>query len=345
LLCTLALAALVAAPDAPSLRDGDRVVLVGGTLIEREQVYGYLEARIAAGLPDASITFRNLGWSGDTVRGEAQAGFGPAAEGFKHLKEHAAALKPTVLLVGVGANESFAGAAGLDDFERDLKVYLDMLAATGARLVLLGPTRMEDMGRPLPDPAAHNRDLRLYAEAIRRAAGSRGDQFIDLYDSVVAQSGRHLTDNGIHLKAEGYRRLADVVARGLGVDTSPAQVVPGTATAPLGARTVIAPGLPTGRYRLAVDGRPLAEATAESWAEGVETTRGLALRKLIVAKNRLYFHRWRPENETYLFGFRKHEQGQNAREIPEFDPLVAAKEAEIAELRKAVAQTYSFTKE
>ena len=58
------------------------------------------------------------------------------------------------------------------------------------------------------------------------------------------------------------------------------------------------------------------------------------LRQAIVAKNRLYFYRWRPENETYLFGFRKHEQGQNAREIPQFDPLVTAKEQEIAQLRK-----------
>ena len=60
------------------------------------------------------------------------------------------------------------------------------------------------------------------------------------------------------------------------------------------------------------------------------------LRQTIVAKNRLYFYRWRPENETYLFGFRKHEQGQNAREIPQFDPLIAEKEKEIAKLRVPV---------
>jgi hypothetical protein len=33
----------------------------------------------------------------------------------------------------------------------------------------------------------------------------------------------------------------------------------------------------------------------------------------------LFFHRWRPANWTYLFGFRKHEQGRNAVEIPRFD--------------------------
>lgn len=55
-----------------------------------------------------------------------------------------------------------------------------------------------------------------------------------------------------------------------------------------------------------------------------------ALRALIVEKNRLFFHRWRPANETYLFGFRKHEQGRNGAEMPMFDPLVAQAEKAIA---------------
>lgn len=55
-----------------------------------------------------------------------------------------------------------------------------------------------------------------------------------------------------------------------------------------------------------------------------------ALRALVVEKNRLFFHRWRPANETYLFGFRKHEQGRNAAEMPMFDPLIAKAEKDIA---------------
>lgn len=54
------------------------------------------------------------------------------------------------------------------------------------------------------------------------------------------------------------------------------------------------------------------------------------LRELIRIKNDLYFHQYRPQNETYLRGFRKHEQGQNAREIAEFEPLIAVAEARIA---------------
>ena len=58
------------------------------------------------------------------------------------------------------------------------------------------------------------------------------------------------------------------------------------------------------------------------------------LRKFILEKNQLFFHRWRPQNETYLFGFRKGEQGNNGVEIPQFDPLIAAKENLIFEVNK-----------
>ena len=37
---------------------------------------------------------------------------------------------------------------------------------------------------------------------------------------------------------------------------------------------------------------------------------------------------------TYLFGFRKHEQGNNAVEIPQFDPLVVELETQIQALKQ-----------
>jgi hypothetical protein len=57
------------------------------------------------------------------------------------------------------------------------------------------------------------------------------------------------------------------------------------------------------------------------------------LRREVLHKDELFFNRWRPQNETYLFGFRKHEQGQNAREIPMFDPLIDQADARIQELK------------
>jgi lysophospholipase L1-like esterase len=54
-----------------------------------------------------------------------------------------------------------------------------------------------------------------------------------------------------------------------------------------------------------------------------------ALRQLLLRKNEQYFHRWRPQNITYLFGFRKHEQGNNAADIARFDPFIQDLEQQI----------------
>ena len=62
------------------------------------------------------------------------------------------------------------------------------------------------------------------------------------------------------------------------------------------------------------------------------------LTDLIRAKNELFLHRHRPQNETYLRGFRAHEQGANAAEIARFEPLIAAKDAEIQQLRTRIVK-------
>ncbi|MFY7873850.1 MAG: SGNH/GDSL hydrolase family protein, partial [Pirellula sp.] len=58
------------------------------------------------------------------------------------------------------------------------------------------------------------------------------------------------------------------------------------------------------------------------------------LRNTINAKNAWFFHRYRPQNETYLFLFRKHEQGNNAVELEQIDPQIATLETQIASMAK-----------
>jgi hypothetical protein len=73
-----------------------------------------------------------------------------------------------------------------------------------------------------------------------------------------------------------------------------------------------------------------------------ETQQVEELRQTINTKNELWFHRHRPQNETYLFLFRKHEQGRNAVEIPQFDPLIEAQEKTIAELARPKPRVYEI---
>jgi hypothetical protein len=115
-------------------------------------------------------------------------------------------------------------------------------------------------------------------------------------------------------------------------------------------RIVRAFGLPAGTYALKIDGQQLAVGSQRAWLDGIviaggpERAQAEQLREAIVEKNLLYFHRWRPQNVTYLFGFRKHEQVNTAVEIPQFDPLVAEREATIRSLAVPAEHDYQLSK-
>lgn len=363
------------AADDFELRDRDRVVLIGGTLIEREQRHGDWELALTCRFPDRNVSFRNLGWSGDTVWGESRAGFDAPAQGYKRLVEQTLALQPTVIIVGYGGNEAFAGAAGLPAFQKQLDRLLDDLAPSKARLVMLAPPRHEQLGAPWPDPAEQNHRLKLYGAALRQTARQRGARFVDLYELIRPDPAVLLTDNGLHLTASGYRKAAAALQAGLGWSPQHWRIVFGKdgramsdgvtitdiQTSPLrfsardaqlvrsgGERLLTVAGLAPGNYALQIDGHHVVTASDVGWRSGMTLTGGPEadqaerLRRLLVEKNRLYFYRWRPQNETYLFGFRKHEQGKNATEVPEFDPLIEKLEAEIARLRRPVAHRYEL---
>ncbi len=105
-------------------------------------------------------------------------------------------------------------------------------------------------------------------------------------------------------------------------------------------------GLPPGRWRLAAGSHQVAVADARQWNAGVllrsgpEFEQTERLRRLVIQKNRWYMHRWRPQNTTYLFGFRKHEQGQNAREVPQFDRLVEQLDQQLDRLQRPGRRHY-----
>jgi len=168
-------------------REGDRIVLVGDTLIEREQESGWLETTLYSSFPDRHFTVRNLGWSADTPAGESRASFDFAdpRKGFDVLAGQLAKAKPTVVFVGYGMASSFAGEEGLQKFEQDLDRLMRTIkdeATNQVRFVVLSPLRHYQMPAPLPDPKKHNASLSEYSEALREAAWRVQAPFVDLFD-------------------------------------------------------------------------------------------------------------------------------------------------------------------
>lgn len=366
--------------------DGSRIVFLGNTLIERDQSFGYLEARLTRRWPDRNLIFRNLGWSGDTVFGDARAGFETATEGYQRLVQHVNSVKPTHIIVAYGGVESFEGEPGLTRFVEGYKRLLDDLAKTKAQLILITPPPQEKLGSPYPDPTVQNRHLKIYSHSIRDLAKERNLRIIDLFGMM---GGPGLTSNGVHLHEQGYQAYGEMVERALGLKPiiwkaefdkdgkaldalspnlvidevertkdslkfrakSKIQVVPPSVWADFDERhLLIAPGLSVGEYVLKIDGKEMARNDFAAWARGVafwvspDQKEFDALRGRIREKNLLYFYRWRPQNETYLFGFRKHEQGQNAREMPMFDPLVVEQEKQIAKTNGSSSHRFELVR-
>jgi lysophospholipase L1-like esterase len=110
---------------------------------------------------------------------------------------------------------------------------------------------------------------------------------------------------------------------------------------PASKRTIVAKGLPEGHWILRAGDAVLAAGSSDEWEKGIDVVNDPLsqqveqLRQVAVLKNMQFFNQWRPANETYIFGFRRNEQGQNAREMPMFDEPIAQKEAEMAKLRAA----------
>ncbi len=288
-----------ASPKHFAFKDGDRVVLIGSTVVEREQRYAALEPRLALALGDKNITVRNVAWSADTVFGHARSYFGPPKEGLDRLSAHVDLLKPTVVMLCYGGELAFEGLGGLPDFLTGYRKLLDLFRAKspGARFIIAAPPPLETLPPPLPDLAQANRNLSSLRDALRKLALSQNAFFVDWFEAMGGMPkpgpvAKPLTENGVHYTAEGYDKLADTLLKALGL-----------------------------------------QAPAVGQAEMQ------ALRSEVMRKDELFFNRWRPQNETYLFGFRKHEQGQNAKEIPMFDPLIEAADSRIHELKRAALQT------
>ena len=54
--------------------EGDRAILLGDAFVEGEQHQGWIEVMLTSRFPDRNVTFRNLGWSGDTAVGDSRFG-------------------------------------------------------------------------------------------------------------------------------------------------------------------------------------------------------------------------------------------------------------------------------
>ena len=220
-----------------TLNKGDHICIVGNTLAERMQHFGWLETLIHARFPQHELVFRNLGYSGDEIDGyknpnhrmrsmsfgshdEWLSGSAPCPQPAKlsprdkdKVRENRFELtntKADVIFAFYGYNESFAGEEGLPVFKKNVDEFIKHTLAqkyngkSAPKLVLFSPIAHEfidDSNLPSKEAVAtSNVRLKMYSQAMGEVAKANGVLFVDLFtktSTATMKDGYTVIDIGM----------------------------------------------------------------------------------------------------------------------------------------------------
>ncbi|SHM84046.1 Lysophospholipase L1 [Cyclobacterium lianum] len=342
-------------------KDGDRIIYLGNALMENEQHYGFLEYLITSRHPEKHLSFRNLGWSGDTVFGDARSYYTNPPSAFDLLINQIKSSQADWAILAYGSIEAQSGPEKLGDFEKGLTRLLDSLEAINTKAVLVSSIP-QFLHNEAKSADGYAKDLRSYNQRMARIAGERGLLYLDIFERFeIAKQADLWEPNGIHLNQKGYLMLARTLGEKMGLKPQSTDILINIRQKSLtsdnetkvldgdfksgrleftinGNRLpeltfpehfkgpkISIQGLKKGYYQLFLDGKLLAVADQSTWEEGLNldfSQTGKQLLDLIREKDQIYFQQYRPQNRTYILGFRSYEQGRHKAGLQSLDALI-----------------------
>lgn len=240
-LTTVALGSRLWAGDF-QIHDGDRVVFLGDSITEQKLYTTYIEAYATTRHPDWKLSFRNVGWGGDTAwlrqrthadektlfaaGPEEQAKIVTDAVG-RGLARDVVPLRPTFVTVKFGMNDHSYQPFREDIFNAYVRSQTEIakdLKAAGARVAFLTPQPIEEK-RADPDKDVKNMSLRKFSDGLKVVAGKTETSFVDQFDPYLAIMMRERMENpnvtigggdAVHPGPIGHTVMAWAVLKGLG---------------------------------------------------------------------------------------------------------------------------------
>ena len=378
------------------LQMGERIIFLGGTFFDRARSHGFLETFLTAQHPRLYLKFRNMGWPGDTAQvqlrplnfgspehhlrsqraslvflayGMSEASAGP--EGLAGFREACQRLVDLVRAMGarpvlvspIRHEKSSSPSTRVDRHNSQLRLYSREMRDLARVEGLLFVNLFEDLpgGAALTDNGIHLNEGGYWqsALAILRGVGLAPRPWrvgMDLSKGTVESIGTSVTVTSLQLPLQ-FQTLDEALPLG------PPEGVVGSSQP----RRLSVGDLPSGAYQILIDGGAVREASHDELARGVpivdgpEYRQAADLRKLILEKNRHFFHRWRAHNSEYIYGRRsitdRHLYGHQSddldgrgnagnpqfdREMAEFDGLIRKLEAQIHLLAQPELHTYEL---
>src|SRR5205814_3004770 len=224
------------------IKDGDRVVFLGDSITEQRLYTTYIEAYALTRHPKWKLSFRNVGWGGDTswlrqrahpdekqlfaADETAQQKMVEDSVG-KGLKRDVLPLKPTLVTVKFGMNDHSYQPFREDIFRayvRSQEEIAKVLTGQGARVAFLTPQPIEDK-RPDPDKDARNQSLRRFSDGLKEVCSKEGATFVDQFDPYMMIMLRERATNpaaligggdAVHPGPIGHTVMAWAILKALG---------------------------------------------------------------------------------------------------------------------------------
>ncbi len=244
-LASLLLTLRALAVDFP-IHDGDRVVFLGDSITEQRLYTTYIEAYTLTRYPNWKLTFRNVGWGGDTswlrqrthpdenalfTAGEAsqQAMVEDAVK--RGLERDVLPLRPTFVTIDFGMNDHSYQAFREDIFRayaRSQAELAKVLEGAGARVALVTPQPIEEK-RPDPDQDVRNQSLKRFSDGLKEVADREGALFVDEFAPYMALLLRERAANpaafigggdSVHPGPTGHTLMAWAILKGLGASAA-----------------------------------------------------------------------------------------------------------------------------
>jgi lysophospholipase L1-like esterase len=224
------------------IHDGERVVFLGDSITEQRLYTTYIEAYALTRHPEWKLSFRNVGWGGDTAwlrqrahpdegqlfKSEGEELSGKVTDAVaRGLGRDVLPLKPTFVTVKFGMNDHSYQQFRPDIFRayaRSQTEIASVLGKNGARVTFLTPQPIEER-RPDPDQDDRNQSLRKFSDGLKEVAAKTGTGFVDQFDPFMklmlaarAQDPKAFIGGGdaVHPGPAGQTLMAWAVLKGLG---------------------------------------------------------------------------------------------------------------------------------
>jgi lysophospholipase L1-like esterase len=224
------------------IHDGDRVVFLGDSITEQRLYTTYIEGYTLSRHPDWKLSFRNVGWGGDTswlrqrVHPDEAKLFAAKPEDQQKMVEDSVKrglerdvlpLHPTFVTVKFGMNDHSYQAFRPDIFSaytRSQTEIAKILTGQGARVAFLTPQPIEEK-RPDPDADIRNQSLRKFSDGLKEVAEKTHTTFVDQFDPYMKiMLGERAKDSkafigagdAVHPGPKGHTIMAWAVLKGLG---------------------------------------------------------------------------------------------------------------------------------